>query len=61
VRVFRNFSAALRRAEGISFEAVLGRGKGQSFVVQDKGPAVPCGIFGGFSNELVAFPPRRQS
>lgn len=30
-------------------------GKGRSFVEQDKGPAVPCGIFDFFLNELTAF------
>jgi hypothetical protein len=39
----------------------LERREGQSFVEQDKGPAVRCGIFGGLLNELAAFPPRRQS
>jgi CoA-transferase family III len=29
--------------------------KGRSFVEQDKGPAVPCGIFEVFRNELPAF------
>ena len=60
MRIFRNFSAALRRAERVGSEAVLERGKGGSFVEQDKGPAVRHGIFGGFSNELAAFPPRRR-
>jgi hypothetical protein len=61
VRIFRNFSAALRRAEIRNSEDALERGKGRSFVEQDKGPAVRCGIFGGLLNELAAFPPRRQS
>jgi len=61
VRIFRNFSAALRRAENAVVEVELERGKGRSFVEQDKGPAVPCGIFGGLLNELAALPPRRQS
>ena len=61
MRIFRNFSAALRRAESMDLEAVLERGKGESFVEQDKGPAVRCGIFGGLLNELGAFPPRRRS
>ena len=59
--IFRNFSAALRRAERVDLEVELERGEGQSFVEQDKGPAVRCGIFGGLLNELAAFPPRRQS
>jgi hypothetical protein len=58
--IIRNFSAALRRAERLDSEGELEGGKGRSFVEQDKGPAVRCGIFGGFSNELTAFPPRRQ-
>jgi hypothetical protein len=61
VRIFRNFSAALRRAERMVLENVWERGKGGSFVEQDKGPAVRCGIFGGLLNELTAFPPRRRS
>ena len=61
MRIFRNFSAALRRAERGDLEVELERGKGRSFVEQDKGPAVRHGIFGGFSNELTAFPPRRRS
>ena len=60
MRIFRNFSAALRRAEESDSEGASEQGKGPSFVEQDKGPAVRCGIFGGFSNELTAFPPRRQ-
>ena len=60
MRIFRNFSAALRHAEGADWKGALGRGEGQSFVEQDKGPAVPCGIFRGLLNELAAFPPRRQ-
>jgi len=61
VRVFRNFSAALRRAERTDSEGALERGEGRSFVEQDKGPAVRCGIFGGLLNELAAFPPKRKS
>jgi hypothetical protein len=61
VRIFRNFSAALRCAENAVLEVELERGKGWSFVEQDKGPEVRCGIFGGLLNELAAFPPRRQS
>jgi hypothetical protein len=61
VRIFGNFSAALLRAEREDLEVELDRGKGRSFVEQDKGPAVRCGIFGGLLNELAAFPPRRQS
>jgi hypothetical protein len=61
VRILGNFSAALRRAERLDSEGGLERGKGRSFVEQDKGPAVRCGLFAGFSNELTAFPPRRQS
>ena len=61
MRIFRNFSAALRRAERADSEGALERGKGRSFVEQDKGPAVRHGIFGGFSNELAAFSPRRRS
>ena len=45
----------------VDSEGVLERGKGRSFVEQDKASAVQCGIFGGFSNELTAFPPRRRS
>jgi len=30
-------------------------GKGRSFVEQDKGPAVRCGVLGRFSNEPTAF------
>jgi hypothetical protein len=60
MRIFRNFSAVLRRAERVDLEVELETGKGRSFVEQDKGPAVRCGIFGGFSNELAAFPPRRE-
>lgn len=40
MRIFRNFSAASRRAERVHLQVVLERGKGQSFVEQDKGPAV---------------------
>ena len=61
VRIFRNFSAAWRRAERLDSEGELERVEGRSFVEQDKGPAVRCGIFAGFFNELAAFPPRRQS
>ena len=61
MRSFLNFSAALRRAEGVVREGALEMGEGRSFVEQDKGPAVRCGIFGGLLNELAAFPPRRQS
>jgi hypothetical protein len=68
MRIFRNFSAGLRRTERVDWKSELewgkGRlewGKGRSFVEQDKGPAVRCGIFGGLLNELAAFPPRRQS
>jgi hypothetical protein len=61
VRIFGNFSAALRRAERVDSEDELETGEGRSFVEQDKGPAVRCGIFGGLLNELAAFPPRRQS
>jgi hypothetical protein len=61
VRIFRNFSAALRRAEGANWKGGLERGEDELFVEQDKGPAVRCGIFGGLLNELAAFPPRRQS
>lgn len=61
MRIFWNFSAALRRAERMVLEGSLGRGKGRSFVEQDKGPAVRCGIFGGLLNELAAIPPWRQS
>ena len=61
MRIFRNFSAALRRAERVDWKSELEWVKGRSFVEQDKGPAVRCGIFGGLLNELAAFPPRRQS
>ena len=61
MRNFSNFSAALRRAVSGDLEFELERGEGRSFVEQDKGPAVRHGIFGGFSNELAAFPPRRRS
>jgi hypothetical protein len=61
VRTFTNFSAAWRRAERADWKGGLERGKGRSFVEQDKGPAVRYGIFGGLLNELTAFPPRRQS
>ena len=61
MRIFKNFSAALRRAEKADWKGALERREGQSFVEQDKGPAVRCGIFGGLLNELAAFPPRRQS
>ncbi len=60
MRIFRNFSAAWRRAERVDSEALLDRGKGWSFVEQDKGPAVRYGIFAGFLNELTAFLPRRR-
>jgi hypothetical protein len=61
VSIFRNFSDALRRAERTDSEVELESGKGRSFVEQDKGPAVPCGIFGGLLNELAAFPLGRRS
>ena len=61
MRTFLNFSAALRRAERVDLEVDMEGGEGRSFVEQDKGPAVRCGIFGGLLNELAAFPPRRQS
>src|SRR5713101_1236541 len=55
VRIFSNFSAALRRAESLVLERGLERGKGRSFVVQDKATAVRYGIVGLFPNELAAF------
>ncbi len=60
MRIFLNFSAALRQAERVDWEAELERGKGRSFVEQDKGPAVRHGIFTGLLNELAAFPPWRK-
>jgi len=59
--IIRNFSAALRRAERLDSEGELEGGKGRSFVEQDKGPAVRCGVFGRLSNELAAFPLQRRS
>jgi hypothetical protein len=55
VKVFRNFFAALRCAGKRFSGGVWWRGKGGSFVEQDKGPAVPYCIFSIFPNELAAF------
>jgi hypothetical protein len=55
-KFFRRFAAR----GGLDLEAELERGKARSFVEQDKGPAVRCGIFAGFLNELAAFSPRRR-
>jgi len=52
VRIFRNFSAALRRAERVDSKGTWQSGKGRSFVQQDKGPAVRCGIFGRIDESL---------
>ena len=54
-----NFSAALAARGRMDWKVELERGKGGSFVVQDKGTAVRYGIFWGFPNELAAFSPRR--
>ena len=56
-----NFSAAFAARGRVDWKVELERGKGQSFVVQDKGTAVRYGIFCVFHNELAAFSPRRRS
>jgi conjugative transfer signal peptidase TraF len=55
--IVRNFSAALRRAGRLDWEGELEGGKGGSFVEQDKGPAVRCGIFAGFSKRTHRLSP----
>ena len=61
MRIGKNFSAPLRRAEDRDSGAVGERGKGWGFVEQDKGSAVRHGIFALFPNELTAFSPLEQS
>jgi hypothetical protein len=55
MRIFRNFTAAWRRADEKGLERGFGEGEGREFIEQDKGPAVRHGIFGGLCNELRAF------
>ena len=52
-----NFSAAFAAGGRMDWKVELERGKGRSFVVQDKATAVRYGIFGLFPNELAAFFP----
>ncbi len=61
MRIGKNFSAALRRAEERDSGTVGERGKGWRFVEQDKGSAVRQGIFALFLNELTAFSPQEKS
>jgi hypothetical protein len=57
VKFGSDFPAASRGAEKREFEVVGGKGEGRSFAVQDKASAVPHRRFGGFLNDLAAFPP----
>ena len=61
MRITDNFSTAFAARGRMDWKVELERGKGWSFVVQDKATAVRYGIFGLFPNELTAFPPRRKS
>ena len=61
MRIFGNFSAALAARGRMGWKVELERGKGRSFVVQDKATAVRYGILDAFFNELAAFSARRRA